>query len=262
MDHIQMLSAPINTQQIFNLHIRIYKIFGAWPPKNPGILNRLHMLLAHDINAIGLLVTFLVVIPFYSSIEGIAANLMISSVLIVIGIKTILIYYKKPKILQVFEIIKELDDRVTSKEEAAYLNHVIRECKIITKLFLVAYCSCWIFLVIVCIFTTAEKRLWPSTSLFPHEIAQHEWLYWIVFGFQVQFNLLLCFTAAASDTFGVFLCNILGGHLDVLGNKLRSLGTENINVASVVNRNDSKTGRADLQSGLISLIEIHKNCVK
>lgn len=261
-DSIESPLVAINSQEVFNLHIKVYKIFGLWPPKHPNILNRLHVLLAYDINTFGLLTTFLIAIPFIDSIEVIVANLMFLTVLFAVGIKSALVYYKKSKILQVFELITELDGRVTHRDEAAYLNRVIRECKIITKFVFNAYCYCWICLVIWSVFTPREKRIWLSTALFPHEIAEHQWLYWIVLAFQAQSNLLLCFTAAASDTFGVFLCSILSGHLDVLGHKLKFLGNQSITVSSGLNMNKSKTNLIGFKSDLISLIEIHKKCVR
>lgn len=245
----------VDTRPIFNYHIKIFKLFGLWPPKNPTNLNRWHTFLAFINFGYGFMLTLILTFAFLKSLNGIIDNLLIFSIVLLITIKGSVLYYRKPKILEIFGIFDELNEQIRTSGEAVFVNEIIRECRLLLKIIISCYLSAYTFLAVFNLIADIDNGFWPSTAFYPYEFAQLKWVYWSVFIYQGVADFVMCLTGTAVDTFGVFLSNILGSHLEVLRYKLRALGMNNSN-----NENDNQN--RDFGLDLITCIENHKKCLQ
>lgn len=242
----------VNTRQIFNYHIKIFKTFGIWLPKSPSHLDRLHTLLAFSGSGFLLIITIISTIPLLSSLNAIIDNLLLFSIILLVWMKGIIVLYNKPKIMELFEMFDELNRQIRDHGEEAYAVAVIRECRVVLKIIIYSYFPAVSLLALSNILSDRGEGFWLSTALYPFEFAQLQWVYWSVFIFQGITNVINCFCATALDTYGVLLCNILGCHMDVLKYKLRTMGS-----SYVKNERDN-----DFRSELIVCIEYQRQCMR
>lgn len=247
----------VDTSEVLALHIRIFKSVGLWPPDKRNCLNSLHMFLAFGVGAFGFSAILLGTIPYVNSIKQVVDNLMISSSVVLAAIKGIIVYYNKPKLLQLIGMLKDLDTFITKNEEKSIITVILRDCKSIANMFLAVYISAWIVLAAHSVFAVDDRtKIWSSTTLYPFEFAQLRSVYWIVLIFEALANLLLCITDGMTDTYGAILSNILGAHIDVLGQKLNSLGGKE----NTLNRINAELTEAEIESELKTCVNIYVQC--
>lgn len=243
----------VDSKKALNGHIAVFKVFGLWPSINPTALNHLHLICTFCFSSLGFLITLLIIIPYMNSMKQVIDNLLVSCSVFLAGVKGIIVYMKQSKLQKLFKLIQELDGQITDKNEEEKMKIILNECKNIRNIFIISYLSAWIVLLMHSVWADEEKKYWSSTYLLPFRIAHNRFVYWSVLMFQAIANLCLCLTDAMTDTYGVILGSILGGHLDVLGMKLHALGI----VERVVVGNGTT-----VMFNLIQHIQSYKKCLK
>lgn len=92
-------------------------------------------------------------------------------------------------------------------------------------LFCLNYVGSWICVGIQVIMSDPGHRLYSSTHLLPIEFLHQQNIYLGGILFQAISNLFMVFVDIVVDTYGASLF-VLGGHIDVLGQRLRELGKD------------------------------------
>lgn len=246
----------VNSVKVLKYQILIFRVFGIWPPKTPTIISRLHTFVAFYVLSLGFIGTLSLSIMNVKSVKQVIDNLIISSSVILAFIKGVIIYFNKPKILSLFKILRELDDKVSDNAERKCLNIIYGHSQKMLKLFLGAYMTAWIVLVMQSFWADKEKAFWSSTTLYPHEISQNRIVFWFVLVFQAFANFCLCLVVGAADTYGVILNYLLGGHVDILAIRLQKLGfeTEGKEQRTANGQKYSSTSHVDLSQNVKTYI--------
>lgn len=259
---VQIATAPratIDSLHILKYHILVFKAFGLWPNEPLTLKSRLHTIIAFYVLAVGFVVTLGIGIFYVHTARQVIDNLIISTSVIMALFKGAVIHINKPKFLRLFELLKKLDDTVTPKNEQAYMWAVFKQSQLLFRMFLAAYGAAWVALALQIVWSPRHKIFWSSTARYPIGISQYQLLFWMVHVFQAFANFCLCITSAACDTFGVTLNHVLGGHVEVLGLRLRQLGCEEENEREKVYPNGRK-GPIELK--LIGCLRTYIRCIR
>lgn len=213
----------MDSLKVLKYHVIIFKLFGLWPSENPSIWSRLHSFFVITVIFIGFPGTLFLSMTFVSSLQQVVDILVITSSLAMAGIKGVNVFYQKWKLIEIFKIIKELDRDCDYDIEKKYFTDIFKESKLLFRLFMWAYLLAWTFLGLQSVGSKRGQGLWLSTSLFPFKFAEDKTLFYIVLVHQGISNFCICIIDATVDTYAVILSHILGGHVEVLGLRLRSV---------------------------------------
>lgn len=213
----------MDSLKVLKYHIMIFKFFGLWPSENPSIWSRLYSFFVITVILIGFPGTLIASMLFVNSLQQIVDILVITSSLAMAGIKGVNVFYQKRKLIEIFKIIEKLDQDCEFDIEQKYFKDIFKESKLVFRFFMCAYLVACSFLGTQSVMSKRGQGLWSSTSLFPFKFAENETLFFIVLIHQGISNFCIVIIDATVDTYAVILSNILGGHVEVLGLRLRSL---------------------------------------
>lgn len=250
----------MDSLKVLKYHVNIFKVFGLWPTQTTSIWYTFYSYAVIILILIGFPGTLLVSVIFVNSLNQIVDNLVITSSLAMAGLKGINVLIQRKNIRKLFVIIQRLDAECDSSK-INFFDDIFKESKILLKLFMYAYLLAYTCLGSQSVWSKKGQGLWSSTYFLPFQFADNQLLYNIVFVHQAISNCIICIIDAAVDTYGVILCHILGGHIDVLGSRLKSLGyyPKCTNTNRIVNDIEVKM---DKRNGQIICIDELRKCVK
>lgn len=233
--------------QVLEYHMFFCHICGLWPSPRPSYWYWLYSYAFITVILIGCCAISFISLPYVDSVDQIVDNLIINSSLIMTSIKGVNVLIQRKKITKLFEKIHQLDEKCSETETILFRN-VLKESRILFKIFMSAYMFSYVLLVSQSVFSAPGKGLWASTYFFPFEWARNVIIYRTVFAHQAISCFIIAIIDAICDTYVPILCHIIGGHIDVLSHRLKSIGwtsPDNIYINVDVLRN---------------CIETHKQC--
>lgn len=190
---------------------------------------------------------------FVQSMNQVVDNLVITSSLIMASVKGIIVFLNQRKLKRLFSMLEELDIGIKSSAEEAMFEGIFAESRTLLRMFLVAYLSAWSCLASQMWWSNTDQILWSSTYLYPIDALQARSIYLGVLIYQCFSNLCICVIDTSADTYGVILNHILGGHIEVLGMRVRQLG-----------QGYGKDRLRDREAGvtLIECVKIYELCLR
>lgn len=159
-----------------------------------------------------------------SSVNDMTDHLFISLSIICGTVKGVNVYVCRNKIQQIFNLHEGMLARCVNNHRR--FSQIRAQNKLVFKYFIFMYMGAWVFVGLYNIISVREKRFWPSTHHLDFDWANGEWLYWTVFIYQAAANFCFCGWHAVQDTLPIVLILILCGHIEVLEERFRGLGTE------------------------------------
>lgn len=242
----------MNSYKIVQSHIWIYKHFGLWPPNKPSCLYSIFTAFAIGFIYLGFPIQILSSILFVTSVNQAVDNLVITSSLLMAGIKGVNVFLNRKKLKQLFEMLAKLDNDIKTKDEEEMFRDIFNDCRNLLKIFLFSYLSAWSCLALQIYWSNTDQILWSSTLMYPIEAFKARPIYLGVWCYQCFSNFCICVIDASADTYGVVLNHILGGHIEVLGKRLRHLG----------HSGKSKNSDVESTAALIECVKTYTLCLR
>lgn len=242
----------MNSIQVIRSHIWIYRYFGLWPSAQPSLWYTFFSITFICFVYTGFPVMMLISVLFVRNVNQVVDNLVMTSSLVMAGIKGINIFLKRHKLKELLNMLQCLDKGITTNDDERMFDTIFKESRALLKMFLVAYLSAWSCLTLQIFWSSKDQILWSSTLFYPYEPLQAPVIYFSVLVYQCFSNFCICVVDASADTYGVVLNHILGGHVDVLGKRLQQLGHGTHRTAN----------RTTTHSLLIRCVNTYTTCLK
>ena len=241
----------MDSQSVLKYHILVFKFGGLWPTEDASFLYHIYSLAMFIFVYIGFPLSQIWCVLFVDSVEKVVDQLVLTSTVWMASIKAVNLYSHKRSLQKLFGMLMQLDSRVHGLNEQQQFEPIYKISRLLFNAFLVAYLSAWGCIGLQIIWAPPEKVVWTSTLLYPYGWAQGETIYKIGLAYQAASNFYLCIFDAAIDTYGVILLNILGGHIDTLGARLRGIGYSKVDAKSSLKSN----------AELLTCIKTYEICV-
>lgn len=207
----------------FRSHVFVMRVTGGWPmagARDSRWYPCLSITLFTFVALIYPLSAFINIF-FARTIEGSMQQCFLAQICWANAFRAAALYRRRDNIRQLFRIHTEFtladDDHQTQQNAGNNPNiHVT-----LTILFFISWCNN----VLQILYLSPEERAFPSTLHLPYELAHHRLVYLTVLMYQLLCSLIIVFWVAMGDTFSVALINTACGHLTLLQERLRSLGS-------------------------------------
>lgn len=213
----------MDSRQILKWHINIFRAYGMWRPKNKSKLYDFYVIIYSIFFNVGLPLSELVCVLFVGSVDAIVDNLVLTSSVILVVLKTFNVLVKQKIFYEVFDILKELDETITPKDHKIFVQ-ISKRSSFWLLFFLIDFVSCWAISLFQVIVSDAKYRIWSSTYLYPAGILHHPIIYFSGVVFQGIGHFIQVTLNPAVDTYGAALIDLINGHINVLSRELNSLG--------------------------------------
>lgn len=214
----------MDSRDVLKWHIRVFKFCGLWPPEDGSILYSMWVVFFTLTVNIGFPVSQLICVLYVDSVNAAVDHLLITSTVIMAAIKGVNVLAKKKIFVELLHLMKQLDETITPQEHDNIFKKKFRNSNRLLSLFCVCYIGCWTCVSIQVIMSKPEHRLMSSTFLYPNAFLHQQAIYLGGIVFQSISNLFLVTVDIMVDTYGASLLYVLGGHIDILGQRLQSLG--------------------------------------
>lgn len=236
--------------QMLESHFAIFKAFGVWQPNNPSHLYRLWQMISLLVTGIGLPLSFLMSIIFAEDPEAITKIPLLMCTILSITIKCVLIVVKRDQINSLLDTLHEMDRYVDVPMEKL-MEKAFRKIGRLHMAFKISYYGAYGMVFLEFVVRGGTNLFWQSTLLWPWQWAHSPSVYYPILVLQVSTNAINCVLAVLTDTLASILCNLLDGHLSVLGVRLQNL-----------RKNDESSDASEDHRELIKCIEYHDLCVQ
>lgn len=213
----------MDSRLVLKWHIRVLKLCGLWPPKDGSILYTIWIVIFSFFMNIGFPISQLICVLWVDSVNAAVDHLIITSTVIMAVIKGFNVLAKQKNFIELFDLMKELDSTVTPEEHDTIFKRKFILSDRLLLLFCVNYMGSWTSAVIQEIMSSPAQRLYSSTYYYPSEFLHDRRIYVGGIIFQLFANLLLVFVDIVVDTYGASLLHVLGGHIEVLGQRFQQL---------------------------------------
>lgn len=216
----------MDSRVVLKWHVRVFKICGLWPPEDGSILYNIWVVFFTITVNIGFPVSQLICVLWVDSVNAAVDHLVITSTVIMAVVKGLNVLAKKKTFVELLRLMKELDSTVTPDEYERIFKRKFQLSDGLLLLFCINYIGSWTCVAIQVIMSDPAHRLWSSTYLYPSEFLHQRSIYTGGIIFQAISNLLLVFVDIMVDTYGASLLHILGGHIEILSQRLQALGKD------------------------------------
>lgn len=253
-----------------NHHVITWKLVGLWYWKEQPRFYTIYTIFAT--------IFFYILFPLLMFLKLFFSNNMFEIVDIILflptamgGTKAFLIVRKRIEILEVLEMMKKLDEQITNEMFRRKIQLRIRQSqRFIYVLCFVYYTST------VCDYLSAlmnSKRILVWVSWYPFDATASLEVYHGILIYQLVATLYMATIIQSIDVFGGSIYCILGGHLEVLSDRMLSLGKRKealeFRLLGIDGKHQNGDGRKrirqnlkECESMLNDCINIHHLCVK
>lgn len=139
------------------------------------------------------------------------------------GVKGFFVILKRKKIKALFRLMEDMDQLIDSDEHRHVLDVQLNGSILLVKILSCIYYSTVVSSFLVAFLAEERRFIWQSYYPFDH---QHNLgIYYFFLLFQLMASFLVSFIYSSLDVYGSALYKMLGAHIDILGDKLRHLGT-------------------------------------
>lgn len=201
------------------------RVSGMWPPiKRPNYYYLLSLIVFIGIG-IGCPLTQVLNMLFVDSITDVMDQCLISITMFASAWKGVNLFIQHRKIREIFELHRDML-RHTSKAENDRFSALAATNVRLYYFFIAIYMCGWTGVCCQTIFSSPEKRLWPSTYFLPLDVAKLPSVYLGVLFYQGLSEVLFCIWNALQDTYPIIMILMLCEHIDQLQERLKLLGIE------------------------------------
>lgn len=204
----------------FRSYIFVLRVTGIWPiATDTSYYKWLTIVL---IIFIGILFPLSLFINVFhaTSIHSAMSHFFLSLTVGLTALKLGIIYWRRSSIRDLFRIHFGLLHDGENYDMIARINFLVH---IIIS---VLYVLCCTFVNAQSVMAKPGGGLFPSTGNLPYAFAQHRTVYLSVLGYQIWSSIGIVFWTAMEDAFYIALMNTACGHVDVLKERLRKLGSK------------------------------------
>lgn len=211
------------TMQSMRYHIMVWTICGLWNIPGDPVWYRIYKIF--------LTVIFYIVYPLLIAIQLMFTstyNEMIDILLILptacAGIKGSFVIMKRKKIKALFQLLDDMDQLIDSDEHRHILNEQLSGSILLVKILSCIYYSTVVSSFLVAFLAEERRFIWQS--YYPFDYQHNLGHYYFYLFFQFFSSFLVSFIFSSLDLYGSVLYKMLGGHIDILGDKVKHLGSE------------------------------------
>lgn len=210
------------TIQAMRYHIMVWTVCGLWDiPGNP---------MWYRIYKAFLTVIFYVMYPLFIAIQLLFTanfNEMIDILLILptacAGIKGSFVIIKRKQIKALLQLLDDMDQLIDSDDHRRILNEQLSGSMLLVKILSCIYYSTVVSSFLVAFLAEERRFIWQSYYPFDYQHNLGHYYFFLFFQFGASF--LVSFIFSSLDLYGSALYKMLGGHIDILGDKVKQLGT-------------------------------------
>lgn len=252
-----------------NYHVTTWKLVGLWHWKEQPRFFTIYTIIAT--------VFIYILFPLSIFLKLFFSNSIIETVDIILffptamcGSKAYLIVRKRTEILEVFEMMKKLDEQITNE----VFRHKIQMRARQSQRFIYLLASMY-YMSSISNFLSAvmnSKRVLVWASWYPFDATSDVDVYHGVLIYQFVATLYMATIIQSIDVFGGSIYCVLGGHLELLGERMSALG-KRLEASPIIGATDKKQPirgkqtkiRSELnecESVLQDCINVHHLCIK
>lgn len=229
--------------------ILVSRISGMWPPMKKSCPYYLLTLIVFICIGIGCPFTQVMNVMFVDSVTDVMDQCLISITMIASTWKGVNLLMHHGKIREIFNLHREMLSYTNKKENGRFQLLVMNNVRLF-YFFVGMYMCGWTGVCCQTIFSTPEKRLWPSTFFMPFDFAKIPAVYLGVLFYQGLSEVLFCVWNAMQDTYPIIMVLMLCEHVDQLQQRVMSLG---------IKKKKMQNGR---ESRLVSEVEYYEELKK
>lgn len=138
------------------------------------------------------------------------------------GMKGCFVMAKRSELRKLFVLMERMDEVVRYPEHQRLIEKEIRDSLTLVKVLSVFYYSTCVSSFMVPFLAEERRFMWQS--YYPFDYQHNLGIYYFLLFFQLVASFLVSFIYSSLDLYGSALYKVLGGHIDVLGLKLKMLG--------------------------------------
>lgn len=209
---------------VLKWHIRLFKLCGLWPPENGSTLYSIWMVFFNWFVNVAYPISQIACGFWIESVDRMVDYVFITSSVIMVVIKGFNVLAKKKYFVELLRLIQELDATITTEEYEKHFKPKFQSLNTLLQFFTFTYMGCWVFAVSQDIVADPSQKTYSSTYFYPSEFLHQRDIYTGGIMFQWIANLCQVIINIFVDTYGAWLTHILGGHIEVLSQRLQSLG--------------------------------------
>lgn len=214
----------MDSRVVLKWHIRVFKMCGLWSPENGSVLYSIWAVFFTLTVYIGFPVSQLISVLYVDSVNAAVDHLVTVSSIVMAAIKGLNVLANRNTFSELLNLMEQLDETISHEEHGKVFKQKFRNSNRLLALFCMSYIGSWTCLAFQVLMSDPEQRLWSSTYLYPNEFLHQHSIYLGGIIFQSISNLLIVFVDIVVDTYGAALLYVLGGHIEILSQRLQKLG--------------------------------------
>lgn len=203
-------------------------ISGMWPPlRRKGFYYILSFVVFFGIG-VGCPATQLMNMAFVDSITDVMDQCLISITMIASAWKGFNMFMQSDRIREIFRLHRDMLEHTNKIERERFRILSVNNTRLY-YFFIAMYMCGWTGVCFQTIFSSPEKRLWPSTYFLPFEFAKYRAVYLGGLLYQGLSEVLFCIWNALQDTYPIIMILMLYEHVDQLQKRIKKLGNIEVN---------------------------------
>lgn len=218
----------MDSRKIVSCYVTTFKIYGLWPPTSNSIM--------YNIWAVMVAIFLYVVhslfkvssVLFVSTVDDAIHILLQSSAVVNISLKSFIVRVTKETFVKLLESMDDMDKRIRLIEHQEFLEPLVNRSKMVFKFFVSFSILSWISLIHQLIITPAHERIYLSTYYYPYDLLNHTFVYVGGLVYEAIANICMIPIFVALNFYGVILMCILIAYINILCERLRSFGNNNL----------------------------------
>lgn len=247
------MSAALKSEELFRLHLFLWRILGNSPTKNYRQVYILYSLVINILVTICFPLHLLIGIFKNTSMYDTIKDSTIILTCLCCSLKTILISIKLKNVHKILDIIKRQDERISqSPHEAAYCRRVVfprvEKIMLVFKLLFTGVALTALMPILKQSFLRDSALMYPA--YFPFDPLANSWTTALANAYQSFGVCIQILQNLVNDTFAGMHLSLLSGQIHILGMRVANIG-----------HNRNKTNFANNQE-LLACVQDHKDLLQ
>lgn len=217
----------MDTSQIVGWHVKAFKVYGLWPPRNNSIPYNIWSIIVAMFLYIVHSLFKLSSVLFVSSVDDLTRVLLISSAVLTVSTKAFIVRLNNDTFVELIDFMEDMDRVIKFSEYQRYFEPLIKKSKIVFTCFTGFSYMCLISLIHQLMSTPPEEKIYLSTYYYPYESLRQPKVYLGGLVYEAIANFFFVIIFVALNFYGVMMMCILVGYIKILCEHLRSFGNDN-----------------------------------
>lgn len=252
----------MNSLQSMKYHILLWQFCGLWPPKHNPNWYRIYGFIFYLIFFILFPLSLIIKLFFVDNFNELIETMLPCFSVALASVKGFNVFMKQIKFFELFDVMEKLDVAVQTTEQRLILKNVLNSSQNLFNL------SCFFYVLsltsaFIAVFRADERILiWPSW--YPFDWKTNDYIYYTILMYQYISNFFVVLIDSSVDSYGAGLNNVLGGHIDILGVRLKNIPSNMLNNDTQIKSTKIKSNNDAVEINnskiFIKCIEDHKLC--